>query len=159
VPLVPATREANRYFRPVVRQQGLKTRNPRRPRRQIAAFYIKQSPFMPPRSATSLAQAGSRRPPQRHPPCVFLSPTLFSACSRHTRSPGFCVVCLPAISAFQRHSTQHLLRYGPPFGFHFCFCSVPSGLVQRTGCNACGLGHPHQVWWAPPMYIARAWSR
>jgi hypothetical protein len=27
------------------------------------------------------------------------------------------------------------------------------GLVQRTGCSACGLGHPHQVWWAPPMYV------
>jgi hypothetical protein len=35
---------------------------------------------------------------------------------------------------------------------------VPSGYVQRTGCSACGLGYPHQVWWAPPMYIARAWA-
>jgi hypothetical protein len=51
----------------------------------------------PPRSATSLARAGSRRPPQRHPPCVFRSPALFSACSRLTAhmKPGFCVVCLP----------------------------------------------------------------
>jgi hypothetical protein len=60
--------------------------------------------------------------------------------------PGLCVVCLPAIRAFQRHSTQHLLRYRSPFGFHFCFRSVPSGFVQRIGCGACGLGYPHQVW-------------
>jgi hypothetical protein len=131
------------------------------PRRQIAAFYtIKQSLFTPPRSVTSLARAVSRRSPQRHPPCVFRSPTLFSAAllTAHGK-PGLCVVCLPAISAFQRHSTQHLLHYRSPFGFHFCFRSAPSGFVQRTGCSACGLGYPHQVWWAPPMYIARAWSR
>jgi hypothetical protein len=117
-----------------------------------------QSPFTPPRSVTSFARAVSRRPPQRYPPCVFCSPTLFSACSQHThRKPGFCVVYLPAISSFQRHSTQHLLHYCPPSGFHFCFRSVPSGCVRRTGCGACGLGYPHQVWWAPPMYIARSW--
>jgi hypothetical protein len=73
--------------------------------------------------------------------------------------PGLCVVCLPAIRAFQRYSTRHLLRYRSPFGFHFCFRSAPSGFVQRTGCSACSLGYPHQVWWAPPMYIARAWPR
>jgi hypothetical protein len=74
--------------------------------------------------------------------------------------PGLCVVCLPAIRAFQRHSTHHFLHYRSPFAFHFCFRSVPSGFVQRIGCSACGLGHPHQVWWAPPiMYIAHVWSR
>jgi hypothetical protein len=92
------------------------------PRRQIAALYIKQSLFMPPRSATSLARAVSRRFPQRHPPCVFRSPTLFSACSQHTGTdPGLCAVGLPAISAFPRYSTQHLLHCRSPFGFHFCF--------------------------------------
>jgi hypothetical protein len=63
------------------------------------------------------------------------------------------VVCLPAIStsAFQRHITQRLLHYWSPSGFHFCFRSAPSGVVQRTECSACGLGYPHQVWWAPPI--------
>jgi hypothetical protein len=56
-----------------------------------------------------------------------------------------CVVCLPAIRASQRHSTHHLLHYRSPFGFHFCFRSVPSGFVQRTGCSACGSGYPHQT--------------
>jgi hypothetical protein len=37
----------------------------------------------PPRGVTFLARAVSRRPPQRYPPCVFCSPTLFSACSQH----------------------------------------------------------------------------
>jgi hypothetical protein len=58
--------------------------------------------------------------------------------------PGLCVVCLRAISAFSRYSTQHLLHYGSPFGFHFCFRSVPSGFVQRTGCSACGLQQPRE---------------
>jgi hypothetical protein len=39
--------------------------------------------------------------------------------------PGLCVSCLPAISTFQRHSTQHPLHYRPPFGFYFCFRSAP----------------------------------
>jgi hypothetical protein len=54
------------------------------------------------------ARAVSRRSPQRHHPCVFRS--------QHTGSPacGLCVVGLPAISAFQRHSTQHLLRCRSP---------------------------------------------
>jgi hypothetical protein len=121
------------------------------PRRQITAFYIKQSLFMPPRSVLLLSRG-------RVPDSVRRR---FSAPAHRHRKSGFCVVCLPAIRAFQRHSTQHLLHYGSPFGFHFCFRSVPSGLVQRTGCrcSACGLDYPHQVWWAPPMYIARAWSR
>jgi hypothetical protein len=90
--------------------------------------------------------------------CILFADAFQRLLTAH-RKPGFCVVCLPAIGAFQRHSTQHLLHYGPPFGFHFCFRSVPSSLVQRTGCSACGLGYPHQVWWDPPMYIARAWPR
>ena len=69
------------------------------------------------------------------------------------------------ISAFRRPSTQHLLHCRFPSSFHFvpvcwqlrraCYPdfaramaprSVPSGVVQRTGCSACGLGYPHQVW-------------
>jgi hypothetical protein len=55
------------------------------------------------------------------------------------------VVVLPAIGAFQRPSSQHLLHYWSPSGFHFCCRGVPSGCVQRIGCSACGLGYPHQV--------------
>jgi hypothetical protein len=74
------------------------------------------------------------------------------------------VVVLPAISTFQRHGTQHLLHYWSPSSFHLVHVcrqlqrayyldfvraraprGVPSGFVQRTGCSACGLGHPHQV--------------
>jgi hypothetical protein len=93
--------------------------------------------------------------------CVFRSPTPFSACSQHTahRKPGLCVVCLPAINAFQRHSTQHLLHCRSPSSPILLLQEVPFSCVQRTGCSVCGLGYPHQVWWAPSMYIARAWSR
>jgi hypothetical protein len=117
--------------------------------------------IMPPRSATSLARAGSRSRPPRYPPCVFCSPTLFSACSQHTGNTAFVwCVCRPLVlfSAIA-HSISSVMRYAHPFGFYFCFRSAPSGLVQRTGCSACGLGYPHQVWSAPPMCIARAWSR
>ena len=96
---------------------------------------------------------------------------------QHNRPDRVWWFCRP-ISAFQRPGTQHLLHYWSPSSFHLvpvcwqlrraCYLdfaralaprSVPSGYVQRTGCSACGLGYPHQVWWAPPMYIARAWAR
>jgi hypothetical protein len=64
------------------------------------------------------------------------------------------VVFLQAIGAFQRHSTQHLLHYWSLSGPVLFTQPPPSGCVQRTGCSACGLGYPHQVWWAPPMYMA-----
>jgi hypothetical protein len=114
--------------------------------------------------------------PRTDPPCVFCSPALFSACSQHTGSPAFVwCVCRPT-STFQRHSSRHLLHYWSPSSSHLVpVCrqlqrayyldfarvraprGVPSGFVQRTGCGACGLGYPHQVWWAPPMYTSRAW--
>jgi hypothetical protein len=99
-------------------------------------------------------------PRTARPPRVSRSPALFSARSQHTRWPdGVWFVCRPLELLLQRHSTHHLLHYWSPSGLHFCFRSAPSGVVQRTGCSACGLGYPHQVWWAPPMYIARAWPR
>jgi hypothetical protein len=104
---------------------------------------------------------GFPKVPAPTPPCVFRSPALFSAHSQHTRRPDS-VVFLPAIGAFQRHSTQHLLRCRSPSSFHLvpvcrqlqraCYLDfarvraprgVPSGFVQRTGCSACGLGYPH----------------
>jgi hypothetical protein len=83
----------------------------------------------------------------------------FSAPAHSTR--GGEIVCGVSAGhcALQRLSSQHLLHYWSPSGLHFYFRSVPSGVVQRTGCGACGFGYPHQVWWAPPLYLARAWPR
>jgi hypothetical protein len=131
----------------------------------------------PPRSIISLARAVSRRSPHRHPPrvySVFSLPTLFSACSQHTGSPAcaWCV-CRPlALFSAIAHSISSITGRLSVFTCFPCVPftdafqrllpvpgSVPSGLVQRTGCSACGLGYPHQFWWAPPMYmyIARSW--
>jgi hypothetical protein len=33
----------------------------------------------------------------------------------------------------------------------------PFGCVQRTGCGAFGLGHLHQLCWAPTTHITRSW--
>ena len=114
---------------------------------------------------------GFPKVPAPTPPCVFRSPALFSARSRHTQRAGqrpdrvwwFCRSAGHS-STFQRHGTQHLLHYWSPSSFHLVpVCrqlqrayyldfararaprSVPSGCVQRTGCSACGLGYPHQV--------------
>jgi hypothetical protein len=101
--------------------------------------------------------------PRNGTPRVYSVRRRFSAPAHSTREARLVCGVSAAIGhwAFQRYSSQHLLSFRSPFGFHFCFRSVPSGFVQRTGCSACGLGHPHQVWWAPPMYIAarpgRAW--
>jgi hypothetical protein len=112
----------------------------RTPRRQIAAIYVMQCLLCtPPRSATSLAREASRRPSNRYPPCVVRSPAL----AAH-ENPGLCVLYLPAIGAFQRHSTQHVLRCRS-FRSSPAPAVVPFGCVQRTGCSACGLGYPHQV--------------
>jgi hypothetical protein len=80
----------------------------------------KSPPSIPHRaSPLSPVQAVSRRPPHRPPPCVFCSPTLFSACSQHTGSPAFVwCVCRP-ISTFQRHSSQ--LTASPPLLVSFQF--------------------------------------
>jgi hypothetical protein len=112
----------------------------------------------PPRCYFFRAGSSPKAPAPVPPVCIPFADAFQRLLTAHGK-PSLCVVCLPVISTFQRHSTQHLLHYRSPFSFHFCFRSVPSGFVQRIGCGACGLGHPHQVWWAPPMYIARAWPR
>jgi hypothetical protein len=116
----------------------------------------------PPRGIVSLARAVSRRPPHRCPPCVFCLPTLFSACSQHTGSPA-CVWCvcrpLALFSAIAiAHSISSIIGRLSVFTCFPCVPftdafqrllpvpgGVPSGLVQRTGCSACGLGYPHQT--------------
>jgi hypothetical protein len=93
------------------------------PRRQIAAFYVKQSPFTlhatPDPGVLLLARGrfpeagGRRRPlPAAVPPvCIPFADAFQRLLTAHGK-PGLCAVCLPAIRAFaQRHSTQHLLRY------------------------------------------------
>jgi hypothetical protein len=53
------------------------------------------------------------------------------------------VVFLPAIGAFQRHSTQLPHHRWPPSVFTL-LPRCPWGCVQRTGCSAySGLGYPH----------------
>jgi hypothetical protein len=94
-------------------------------------------------------------PAPPHPRVYSVLRQRFLAPARSTREDQvWCAVVLPAIGAFQRPSSQHLLRYWCPSGLHFvlCFRSAPSGGVQRTRCGACGLGHPHLVWWAPPVH-------
>jgi hypothetical protein len=123
-----------------------------------------KSPLNAGRAIPTVTRAGGfPKVPAPSPPCVLRSPAHFSARSQHTQRPDrVWWFCRPsAIGAFQRPSSQRLLfhYYWSPSGFRFCCRGVPSGCVQRTGCSACGLGYPHQVWWAPPMYIARAWPR
>jgi hypothetical protein len=121
----------------------------RAPRRQIAAFYLiyQAEPLRSPlRSATlrtSFARAVSRRSPHRHPPCVFRSPALFSACSQHTGCPAcVCDVCRPsALSSAIAHSGSSII--GLLSVFTFVSAVSRSGFVQFTGCSACGLGYPH----------------
>jgi hypothetical protein len=77
------------------------------------------------RSATSLARAASPRSPeapaQRHPPCVFRSPTHFSACcSRHTgASPAFVWwVCRPLeLFSAMAHSISSIMGLLSVFTF------------------------------------------
>jgi hypothetical protein len=85
---------------------------------------------------------GFPKVPAPPPPCVLRSPALFSARSQHTQRPDSAWWFCRPIGAFQRPSSQRLLHYWSPSGFHFCCRSVPSGCVQRTGCSACGLGYP-----------------
>jgi hypothetical protein len=84
--------------------------------------------------------------PRTSPPVCIRLPALFSARSR-TRGGQIGCGGLPAISAFQRHSSQHLSIHcrSPSSGPLLLLQNVPFGCVQRTGCSACGLGHPHQV--------------
>jgi hypothetical protein len=64
-------------------QQGV---GPPPPNRRLL---YQAEPLSPPRSVTSFARAVPRRPrPATAPPCVFRSPTLFSACSQHTGIPA-----------------------------------------------------------------------
>jgi hypothetical protein len=129
-PLVPATCEASRCSRST---RFASRGQPPPPNRRL--LYIKQSLFMPPRTpGCRFPRAdGFPKVPATEPPVCIPFADAFQRLLTAHRKPGLCVVCrLPAISAFQHHSTQHLLHYGPPFGFHFCFRSVPSGCVQRS---------------------------
>jgi hypothetical protein len=169
---VAAARKASQYFRSAICQQG-NTPPPSPNRRHL--YHAEPLHASPCRRAGGFPEAPAPTPP----PCVFRSPALFSARSRHTRRGQIeCGGSAGLSSTFQRHGTQHLLHYWSPSSFHLVLVcrqlqrayyldfararahrGVPSGFVQRTGCSACGLGYPHQVWWAPPMYIARAWAR
>jgi hypothetical protein len=132
---VAAARKASRYFRSVICLRST------RPRSQIATIYTMQSlSTRPPRSVASLARAGSRRPPQQYPPCVFRSPTLFSACSQHTGSPYFVwCVCRPlALFSAIAHSISSIIG---PLSVFTCF---PCAHSTRE-CPV-RFGSTHWVW-------------
>jgi hypothetical protein len=154
---VAAARKASQYFRSVICLRSTRLRS------QIATICTMQSRFTPPRSVTSLARAVSRRSPQRPYPRVYVYSVRrrLSAPAHGTQEARLLWGVLPAIITFQRHSTQHpsIVDCRSLSGPIFLLQEVPFSCVQRTGCSACGLGYPHQVWWAPLMYIARAWSR
>jgi hypothetical protein len=57
--------------------------------------------------------------------CIPFADAFQRLLTAHGKRPSLCVVCLPAISTFQRHSTQHLLHYRSPLSFHFWFRGVP----------------------------------
>jgi hypothetical protein len=115
-------------------------------------------------------QAVSRRSPHRPPRVCSVRQHLSAPAHGTRRGQIECGGSAGLSSTFQRHGIPHLLHYWSPSSFHFvpvcwqlrraCYPdfaramtprSVPSGFVQRTGCSACGLGYPHQVWWDPPM--------
>ena len=167
--LVAAARKASRYFRSVI---FLRSTRPR-PQPNRRHLYHAEPLHATPKCYFFRAGGFPKVPAAAPPVCILFADAFQRLLTAH-RKPGLCVVCLLAIIAFQRHSTQHLLHYWSPSSFHLCpVCwqlqrayyldfarvraprGVPSGFVQRTGCSACGLGYPHQVWWAPPMYIAR----
>ena len=138
-----------RYFRSAVSICLRSTR----PRSQIATTYSMQGLFTLHASrhpevllGCYFSRAGGfpKVPATRNgtpcPPCVFRIPfpdafhfSLFTFQPVHGTQEArlLCGVSMPAIRASQRYSTEHLLRYGSPFGFHFCVlfpqCTVRFG--------------------------------
>ena len=158
--LVAAARKASRYFRSVIclRSTQHKVAQPNR------HYLCHAEPLRATPKCYFFRAGGFPEVPATVPPVCILFADAFQRLLTAHRKPGLCKVCLPAISTFQRHSTQHLLHYWPPSSFHLVpVCrqlqrayyldfarvraprGVPSGCVQRTGCSACGLGYPHQV--------------
>jgi hypothetical protein len=89
---------------------------------------IKQSHFTPPRSVTSLVSraGGFPKAPAPVPPVCSPFADAFQRLLTAHEKPGVYVVCLPAIRAFQRHSTQHLLHYSQvSFRFSLLFPQCP----------------------------------
>jgi hypothetical protein len=92
------------------------------------------------------------------PVCMYSFAGAFQRPAGRSSTRGGQIECggLPAISTFQRHSTQHPSIIAP-LPVLSCSCkSMYVGCVQRTGCSACGLGHPHQVLvGSPHVHISR----
>jgi hypothetical protein len=158
----------------LVKRAGISYFRSARPRSQIATIYAMQSLFTPPRSVASVPASRerlplSRRSLQRHPPCVFRSPALFSFQRLLTahRKPGLCItyvwcVCRPfALFSAIAHSISSVVDCRSPSSPILLLQEVPFSCVQRTGCSACLRLRPPTsgLVGAPPMYIARAWSR
>jgi hypothetical protein len=138
---VAAARKASRYFRSAICQHSAS------PRCQITTIYAMQSLL-----TTPPVRAGSRRPPHR-PPRVYSVRQRFSAPAHSTR--GGQIVCggLPAISAFQHHSTHHPSIVGPLPVFS-CSCSRPFRLCSTHWVWRLRLRPPtHPRYGPPPPHV------
>jgi hypothetical protein len=136
---VPATREASRYFRSTIRQQGITPAAKSPP--SISSRASSCHPEVP---LLSRGLFPERPAPRSGTPRVYSVRRRFSA-PAHTAhgKPGLCVVCLPAISAFQRYSSHHLLSITAPLSV-FTFVSAVSrpGLFNVLGVALLRLGLP-----------------
>jgi hypothetical protein len=94
---------------PVLRQQG---ERPPAANRQIAAGCRLSDVLTPQIPRGCSVQAVSRRSPHQPPPvCIPFASAFQRPLTAHAEACRSCVVLLlPAIGAFQRHSTQHLLQ-------------------------------------------------
>ena len=150
-----AARKTSRYFRSAICQQGITPPPPNR-RHLYHAVPLHAPPCrrFPEGPRTDLIV------------CIPFASAFQRPLTAHAERRGQmeCGGSTGLSSAFQRHGTQHLLHYWSPSSFYLVpVCrqlqrayyldfararaprSAPSGVVQRTGCSACGLGYPHQV--------------
>jgi hypothetical protein len=135
----------------MIRQQGV---DPPPPNRRLL-YQAEPLTKPPPRSVTSFARVVSRRPPHRHPPCVFRSPTLFSACSQHTGCPAcVCSVCrLSALFSAIAYSIPSKAAYRVRFVLDRALQFI--GLWSPTEIGLLlGLGL-----WSPKANRALTWTR
>jgi hypothetical protein len=130
---VAAARKASRYFRSAICQQG---NNPPPPSHRFRAM----------QSLSTLPRAGGfPKAPAPPPPCVFCSPTPFSACSQHTGSPVLMWCVRRPISTFQRAIAQltacpplRIIGLLPVFTWFPCAgsCGEPVTQTSRVPCLA-----------------------
>jgi hypothetical protein len=110
-----------------------------KPRSQITAIAPhRASPRHPEVPLLSRGRFPAPAPPC--PVCIPLASTFQRQLAAHVSRTGVCVVFLPAIGAFQRHSTRHPLHYWSPSGFNLLLKLLPSGFRLSRLCST------HWVW-------------